>query len=302
MERHLAAMATWVDLADEIIVVDSRSSDGTLDLIRQRLKHPGLRIIERDRGLYASWNEGIAATTGKWIYISTAGDLIARAHLQRLLAAGEASAATVVISPQRFVNEAGAVYVGKKYRNARLHSALRGLGTVVLAPPATRFFALQDGRPNALLGSCASDLFRGDFLRAHPFPCDYGTHGDTAWTIRHSAHMTLCLVPEAGADFCIHAKPNVPAPDQGGLFERMYQFELSQDAANDTWPIMTAWARKLNQTRTDRRNLWVGTAEQPRNRWRYLQLTGRYLTQKTCLAWQQFSFKAQLPQHLRQLA
>lgn len=47
MERHAAAMAAWIDLGDEIIVVDSRSTDGTLDYVRGNLRRPKLRIIER---------------------------------------------------------------------------------------------------------------------------------------------------------------------------------------------------------------------------------------------------------------
>ena len=88
MERHLEAMALWSDLADEIIVVDSRSTDGTLDIIRSRLRLPNLRIILRDRGLYESWNEGIAATSGDWVYVSTAGDTIERDQLLHLLDLG----------------------------------------------------------------------------------------------------------------------------------------------------------------------------------------------------------------------
>lgn len=87
---HLRRMQTWLDLIDEVIVVDSRSTDGTLELIRAELRHPRLRIIERDRGLYQSWNEGIAATTGDWVYVSTAGDLITREQLLHLRTVGEA--------------------------------------------------------------------------------------------------------------------------------------------------------------------------------------------------------------------
>lgn len=37
---------SWADLADEIIVVDSRSNDGTFELIKQKLHHPNLRLIQ----------------------------------------------------------------------------------------------------------------------------------------------------------------------------------------------------------------------------------------------------------------
>jgi glycosyltransferase involved in cell wall biosynthesis len=112
MERHLEAVAKWSDLAHEIIVVDSRSTDGTLELIRERLRHPSLRFIDRDRGLYQSWNEGIAATKGDWVYVSTAGDTIEREHLLKLMKAGTEAKADVVISPCRFVDETGQALPG----------------------------------------------------------------------------------------------------------------------------------------------------------------------------------------------
>ena len=223
MERHLASIAKWVDLADEIIVVDSRSIDGTLALIRSHLHHPNLRIIERDRGLYQSWNEGIAATTGDWVYISTAGDIIGREHLARLLAAGVGTNADVVVSPQRFVDETGEPIVDGPFLNPAMHAALAPFGQVVVPPLLVRLFAFRKAKPNALLGSCASDLFKGSFLRARPFPTDYGTHGDTAWTLRHSGEMSICLVPVAGADFCIHAKePVAEAGDLKSILDQIF--------------------------------------------------------------------------------
>ena len=227
MERHLEAMEQWIDLAHEIIVVDSRSTDGTLDLIRRRLRHPNVRIIERDRGLYASWNEGIAATTGDWIYVSTAGDTIERDQLLRLRRCGEASRADVVISPCTFVNEAGLALPAKARRNPRLHQEMGGHDPVLLPPPVVRHLAFRSAGTHALLGSCASDLFRGDFLRARPFPLDYGTHGDTAWTLRHAHEMHLCVVPEIGSTFCIHAKESTESKSSlMSTLDRMFEAEI----------------------------------------------------------------------------
>ena len=227
MARHLDAMEQWLDLAHEVIVVDSRSTDGTLDLIRRRLRHPNLRIIERDRGLYASWNEGIAATTGDWIYISTAGDTVEPDQLRRLRRCGEASRADVVVSPCAFVDEAGLALSAGAYRNPRLHQEMGGQGPALLPPAVVRHLAFRSAGTHALLGSCASDLFRGDFLRARPFPLDYGTHGDTAWTLRHAHEMRLCVVPEIGSTFCIHPKESVEA--KGTLMstlDRMFETEI----------------------------------------------------------------------------
>ena len=232
MARHLTSMAQWADLADEIVVVDSRSTDGTLELIRERLRHPNLRIIERDRGLYESWNEGIAASTGKWIYISTIGDLISRQHLLRLIAVGEKHQADVVVSPQRFVDVEGKPLAKGVMANPRIYKTFAGQGVVTLEPEATCFYAFKSAKPNALLGSLASDLFRGEHLRARPFPCDYGTHGDTAWTLRYSAATRLCLLPLIGSDFCVHPKHSVAVGPLQETLDRMFESESQRMEAS----------------------------------------------------------------------
>ena len=255
MERHLDAMDQWLDLAHEVIVVDSRSTDGTLDLIRRRLRDPNVRIIERDRGLYASWNEGIAATTGDWIYVSTAGDTIDRDQLLRLRRCGEASCADVVISPCTFVDEAGLALPAKARRNPRLHQEMGGHEPVLLPPPVVRHLAFRSAGTHALLGSCASDLFRGDFLRARPFPLDYGTHGDTAWTLRHAHEMRLCVVPEVGSTFCIHAKESTePKSSLMSTLDRMFEAEIRSGVSEAECEL----ALKVRRLMRQRREAWYG--------------------------------------------
>jgi hypothetical protein len=255
MERHLDAMEQWLDLAHEIVVVDSCSTDGTLDLIRARLCHPNVRIIERDRGLYASWNEGIAATTGDWIYVSTAGDTIEREQLDRLRRCGEASSADVVISPCRFVDEDGLLLPVEARRNPRLYKEMGGHDPVLLPPPVVRHLAFRSAGTHALLGSCASDLFRGDFLRARPFPLDYGTHGDTAWTLRHAHEMHLCVVPEIGSTFCVHAKEMVEAKNVlMGTLDRMFEAEIRSGVSEAECEL----ALKVRGLMRQRREAWQG--------------------------------------------
>jgi hypothetical protein len=282
--RHVASMAKWAALADEIIVVDSRSTDGTLDLIRAGLRHPNLRIIERDRGLYDSWNEGIAATAGEWVYVSTVGDLISEEHLRRLMREGERADVDVVVSPQRFVAEDGAPYQGSDFANAEIHDILAGQGVVVLTPAAVCYFAFRKSKPNALLGSWASDLFRGDFLRARPLPTVYGTHGDTAWTLRHSSEMKLCLVPVAGADFCIHAKETgVPPRALNQVLDRLFMEESKRlrEQHEDRLPAghhsLRILSERTREAAASRRGLWHGTGLGPRDRLGWLAATLRYL-------------------------
>ncbi|NBS04991.1 MAG: glycosyltransferase family 2 protein [Verrucomicrobia bacterium] len=308
MERHLASMAEWAHLADEIVVVDSRSTDGTLDLIRERLRHPNVRIIERDRGLYESWNEGIAATTGDWIYISTAGDLISEAHLLRLMQEGGRADADVVISPQMFVTEAGEPYLGADYTNADIHGLLAGRGVVTLNPAVVCYYAFRKAKPNALLGSWASNLFRGNFLRARPLPTDYGTHGDTAWTLRHSAEMKLCLVPVAGANFCIHKKETGgPQQTLGRVLDRLFmeeaerlQKKLEMRHAVEQYTLLHL-AEDTRAAAMRRRDLWRGTSLCARNRWAWLPATLRYLYLRMRLGLAQSSMERKLCDEIRQL-
>jgi glycosyltransferase involved in cell wall biosynthesis len=226
LERHVAEMAAWLNLADEVIVVDSRSRDGTREYLAERLRHPALRFIDRDRGLYQSWNEGIAATKGDWVYVSTAGDTIEREHLLKLMKAGTEAKADVVISPCRFVDEAGQPLPGTTVGNPAI---LRGFGgrTFVVNPPDVRDYVALGAGIQGLLGSCASDIFRGDFLRARPFPSNYGTHGDIAWTLRHAHEMRLCVVPEIGSTFCRHEKERLEEPAElTEIFDRIYAAEI----------------------------------------------------------------------------
>ena len=57
LEPCLASVESY-----ETVVVDHGSTDGTLDLVRERF--PRVRVLEREnRGLAAGWNAGVAATS-----------------------------------------------------------------------------------------------------------------------------------------------------------------------------------------------------------------------------------------------
>ncbi len=277
-------MQAWLDLAHEVIVVDSRSTDGTLELIRQELHHPGLRIIERDRGLYASWNEGIAATTGDYVYISTAGDTITRDQLLHLREVGEALSADTVVSPPDFAYEDGRPARDLGWPPAKLLAAFGQGQPFAMQPEATQFLAFQFC-PQAILGSSAANLYRGAHLRARPFPTEYGVVGDTAWIMRYGHETRLALTPRSGSTFCIHEKESKGTPEQCvELHRRLIGHESAR--LREALQVSPRLANLLDEqerpARTkrlwaERRQLWHAPENRVANKLRWLSVTSRYL-------------------------
>ena len=42
LPQHVEAMRAWLDQVEEVVAVDSHSTDGTLEFLQRELKHPGL--------------------------------------------------------------------------------------------------------------------------------------------------------------------------------------------------------------------------------------------------------------------
>ena len=59
----------------EVIVVDGKSTDGTVEEIK-KLKDKKIKyIIQKDNGIYDAMNKGIKISLGKWIIFMNSGDL-----------------------------------------------------------------------------------------------------------------------------------------------------------------------------------------------------------------------------------
>ena len=303
MERHVVSMAAWIDLADEVIVVDSRSTDGTLDIIQARLRHPNLRIILRDRGLYESWNEGIAATSGDWVYVSTAGDTIEREQLLHLLDLGGRAEAEVVISPPCFVDEDGGSHPDLGWPPHEIISEYGQGKPFVLSKVAAACLALIYC-PSCLLGSSASNLYRGDALRARPFPTDFRGAGDTVWLMRHATALRLCLTPQRGSNFCVHPKDAKISPqeaeagmvkfyeEKASLADRLYQADPGpQWIGLATEATLYAKTKGLHQRR---RNSWKMISSAPLELLAWLKLTMTYAWYRARLGQQRKHILARL--------
>ncbi len=59
----------------EIIVIDGKSTDGTIKEIKKLKKNISKKIIEKDNGIYDAMNKGIRLAKGNWIIFMNSGDI-----------------------------------------------------------------------------------------------------------------------------------------------------------------------------------------------------------------------------------
>jgi glycosyltransferase involved in cell wall biosynthesis len=58
----------------EYIVVDGKSTDGTVDVIKKHEKYIDKWVSEKDRGIYDAMNKGSKSARGEYLYFLNAGD------------------------------------------------------------------------------------------------------------------------------------------------------------------------------------------------------------------------------------
>jgi hypothetical protein len=233
----MASLRPWIDLAEEIIVVDSFSSDGTVEYLQRELAGLPVQFHSRPRGLYQSWNFGIQQATRKWLYVSTVGDSITRELLTHLISLGETVSADVVMSNPHFIDEQNQPVPHMRWAIDDIITTANPLRDCALTDLAAHFFALIHTRTAALLGSSASNLYLTTHLQKHPFPTDYGTAGDGAWGMLHSFDTRFACTALSGSTFRVHAKSYSPSDYHvDGLSDRLHEVGLEVNRQQQNRP------------------------------------------------------------------
>ena len=84
----------------EIIVIDGKSSDSTLSLIKKYENKLGVIVSEKDDGIFSAMNKGICLASGDWIIFMNAGDsFVSTTTLSELTDLLQDSACGVIYAP-----------------------------------------------------------------------------------------------------------------------------------------------------------------------------------------------------------
>jgi hypothetical protein len=224
--RALPELRALISLAQEAVVVDSFSEDGTVGFLKSALKETRCRFFSQPRGLYQSWNFGLRQISAPFTYIATAGDTVTPAGLRQLIEVAERLAADVVISPPEFATPEGVPVTGKKWPVHHL-IADQGLTAPRRVDPVQVFLLSIMDTPEGILGSAASNLYRTATMQKRPFPVDYGHLGDTAWAIQHAFNASLAIFPECISRFVIHQSGALLPEDKKSVLIQQF-FDLGE--------------------------------------------------------------------------
>jgi len=223
--EHLASITPWLDLVDEIVVVDCNSPDGTLETVRNRLPHPRLRMLSLTGGLGEAWNLGVAHIGSDFTYIPRVGDTITRDGMKQMLEAAFQCACDIVLSPPARSPGSHRAAAETSLPAETLLGEAGAMNPIRIRRCRMMAYAAQlalNGRPRPAIGSMFGTLYRTEMLQAMPFIDGFGWPCETIWGLQNLQAASVALVPSR----CSASPPHlgVPASERGSNTEQ----DLSQ--------------------------------------------------------------------------
>jgi glycosyltransferase involved in cell wall biosynthesis len=201
LRRHLKQSSGWLGRVAEIIAIDSFSGDGTWELLNAGLSGYPANLLQRERGLYKSWNHAVSLATQPYVYFSTIGDIISLGGLDLLVRTAEQHGLEVVISPPHIVDE-NQEEVGVKWPIHRLLEAITTHCDVIIPTEQEREMLSCHFMPESIIGSSASNVYKSRVLKERPFPEKVGHAADVYWTIKNLKEIKIGIIKENAATFC----------------------------------------------------------------------------------------------------
>ena len=255
LEAHVNALNQWIDLASEVIVIDSESTDGTVEYLKGHLKHPSIKFLDHPVGLYESWNFAIAQVSSDFTYIATVGDRITKQNIIRLCHEAQSNDVDVVISPPTLVSENGRRTEANWPINQYLAQTTQADCHKI--PPGEVLLWNVICLPGTLIGSSASNLYKTKTLASSPFPTNCGHAGDSAWAISNSINLSWHIIPDLNSEFITHGNSKKSRSPKSRNRESLYnlaafsldnlQFNIQE---NPNIEVLKEFVRKLQEKDT----------------------------------------------------
>jgi hypothetical protein len=214
MPGHAAHLRELAAIVEEIIIVDSDSTDGTLDILKRELAGLDVVFLNHPPGLYQSWNHALSQAKAPYLTVATVGDPLPADSLRRLVDTMQRLPADVVVSAPDILDDHGKP-LAKKWPVHRFLDALKVTGPYRISG-ATWLTMAAGFYPMTLISSSAGNLYRTRLMQENPFPTEFGHAGDSAWSVQMSRKARWVIDPQVKAYFWMHAAaPERKLPNEG---------------------------------------------------------------------------------------
>lgn len=183
----------------EYIVIDGKSTDGTMDVIKKYEGYINYWVSEKDEGIYEAMNKGGGIAKGKYLYFLNSGDVFADKDILTNLK-NEIDQEDMVYGKVRIVNiKEQSSYVKNKNLtafNVRLGNKIGQQGYFVKRETFNKLGGLDEKYKIASDFDLICKLFDNNcgIKKVDMLICDYDdsgissnlrkSYGDTAWVIR----------------------------------------------------------------------------------------------------------------------
>lgn len=232
--RHLDAIEGWLPNVGEVIAIDSRSTDGTFEVLQERLAPLGAQILSADRGLYQCWNLAASKATQPYLYYSTICDIVTKEGIVEMTHLMGENELDVVISPPKIVSSDG---LSEEKTKWPIHYVLKYLTfkkEVAVLDELQKQYMVSAFLPASIIGSSASNLYRTEVVQKNPFPLDVGTVGDSLWALKNLPSLRVGIARKQYATFCWDGVRNGTWDESGELMEKFKNESLKLEHGSHT--------------------------------------------------------------------
>lgn len=182
----------------EVIVVDTASTDGTLELLGEwAAADARVSIVQAPSGIYQALNFGIARARGEYVYIATSDDTMQANALTKMVAALEAHPECDICDTRLMqIGEDGRELTpsDEEYLRCDGHLLFPRDRPCVRLPPLD--FLMHCGGKTVYISLTQILVRKSLFEKTGPFPENYGPSADYMWGMRAALASPAVYIPE----------------------------------------------------------------------------------------------------------